>query len=351
MHWQKFGSYLGLTLLLIYTGRRYYGQVLKRALAFLPAPEADAAAVWACRFLILAVAAMVFLLARAGLDWPLGLLAVCTFLMMFLVMARINAESGLFYLQPYWQPMMLFLGLFGFAALGPRTVALLALLCAVFTIDPRECLMPFVVNALRICDRLAIRPAGVGWASAGVFALALAVAVPLVLWANYNYGMFTNDTWAADRVPNMTYQVVERSVTTLTPAEREQADRRTAWSRLRAMRPNRRFLVAAGAGVGLVLLLSALRLRLARFPLHPIMFLVWGTYPLGLFSHSFLLGWLIKRAVTRYGGGHAVYRKATAFMFGVVAGDLLGGLIFMAVGALYYAVTGFAGPEYRIFPS
>ena len=81
------------------------------------------------------------------------------------------------------------------------------------------------------------------------------------------------------------------------------------------------------------------------------MFLVWGTYPLGLFSHSFLLGWLIKSAVLKYGGGQPVYRKATDFMFGAVAGDLLGGVIFMAVGVLYYAVTGFAPPEYRIFPS
>ena len=63
-----------------------------------------------------------------------------------------------------------------------------------------------------------------------------------------------------------------------------------------------------------------------------------------------LLGWLIKLIVLKYGGGRWLYRGAIGFVFGAVAGDLLGGLVFIVVGAVYYAVTGFRPPEHRIFP-
>ena len=80
------------------------------------------------------------------------------------------------------------------------------------------------------------------------------------------------------------------------------------------------------------------------------MFLTWGTYPLGLFCHSFMLGWLIKAVVTKYGGGREAYHKAGRFMYGVIAGDLLGGLIFMIVGAVYYYLTGDQPLHYMVFP-
>jgi len=116
------------------------------------------------------------------------------------------------------------------------------------------------------------------------------------------------------------------------------------------MGPDTRFLWSAGSGVALVLVFGALRLRFPRFPLHPVMFLVWNTYAMWMFSYSFLLGWLVKRSVTRY-GGRAAYRQTTRFMFGVIVGDLLGGLIFMIISAVYYYVMGVTPTTYRVFPS
>ena len=93
-----------------------------------------------------------------------------------------------------------------------------------------------------------------------------------------------------------------------------------------------------------------MRLRFTWWPLHPIIFLVWYTYPMACFSHSFLLGWFIKMLVTRLGGGQT-FRRGRALMIGIIAGDLLGGLVFMVVGAIYYAVMDAPGEAYRIFPS
>jgi len=348
--WQRFGSYLGIGVLIAYTGRSYYRAVLAEAATFRRRPSADAPAVWACRILIVAVAAMVAILTALGLDWTLAILAVGMILMLFVVMARLSAESGLFFCQPWWQPMGVFVGLFGLAALGPRTAIILALLSAMLTIDPRECLMPFLVNGLKVCERLKVRPGRVAVASGGVFAVALAVAVVVALWANYNYGMFSRDKWAAENVPDMTFKVVEDSVSKMTERQLDAAAAMGPLDRLAAMRPNRAFLWSAGIGLALVGVMSVLRLRYARFPLHPLIFLVWGTYPVGVFHYSFLMGWMIKAVVVKYGGGRQTHDRARRFMFGVIAGDLLGGLIFMVAGAVYYGYTGYFPPEYRVFP-
>jgi len=55
------------------------------------------------------------------------------------------------------------------------------------------------------------------------------------------------------------------------------------------------------AGLGLFLIFSLARLRLSRWPLHPVIFLVWGTFPANRFAFSLLLGWLLKSAMIHLG--------------------------------------------------
>jgi hypothetical protein len=100
--------------------------------------------------------------------------------------------------------------------------------------------------------------------------------------------------------------------------------------------------------VALVLLFSFLRLRFSWWPLHPVLFLVVATHPMARFNHSFLLGWAIKEAVTRW-GGQRTYQQCKPFMIGLIAGDLLGALVFMVTGAVYYAITGQKPPQYHAF--
>jgi hypothetical protein len=94
-------------------------------------------------------------------------------------------------------------------------------------------------------------------------------------------------------------------------------------------------------GLALVLAFSMMRLRFRWWPLHPIFLLVWGTWTSGLFCFSFLLGWVIKQAVTLIGGGSA-YHRTKPLMIGVIAGNLLADLIRMMVSTVYYLITGYA---------
>ena len=68
------------------------------------------------------------------------------------------------------------------------------------------------------------------------------------------------------------------------------------------------------------------------------------------FAQSLLLGWVIKTGVTKFGGGKK-YHELKPMMVGIIAGDLLGGLLFMIIGASYHAMTGRQTPiQYQIFP-
>lgn len=342
--YQRFGSYLGMAIMLAYAGRRHYLGVLRAALTFRAAPSVERYTVWACRAFLLCAGGMAALLAWHGLDWPLAVLLVALMMLMYLVIARIIAETGLFYVEPWWQPAGVLFGLMGYAALGPHSIVVLGLACAVLCINPRECLMPFVTTALKITEDTGVRPARTGPAMGAVFVLALAVAVPVVFWANYNYGAAGRAWWIDTAIPQMPYEITQQAVNELRASGQLAASEALGtWGRLAAARPSPAFLWGTGIGLGLVVLLSVLRLRLAWWPIHPVLLLVWGTNPLGMFSDSFLLGWMVKSATVALGGSRA-FRKGKALMIGVIAGDLLGGLLFMGIGATYYFVTGLRPP-------
>ena len=53
-------------------------------------------------------------------------------------------------------------------------------------------------------------------------------------------------------------------------------------------------------GVGLVFACYALRLRFTWWPIHPALFLVFGTFPANRICFSFLLGWACKACFFKY---------------------------------------------------
>jgi hypothetical protein len=352
--WQRFGSCLGIALVLAKTGRRYYGQVLKAAFGAGGGDRIEPYAAWACRFLLLAMAGAVGLLTSLGLDWPLAILLVLLIMLFFLVAARFSAEAGLFFITSLWQPAAVLMGLLGGFALGPKALVIIGLVTMVLAFDPRESLMPFMVNALKLGQGAGLRPSRIGPAAVGVYLMALAVALPTTLWVSYKLGAGSakryeteNKTWAA-----LTFNATERVMTQLKNGNQLQTSLDLdGLERLTNGQPSKVFLTSAGLGLAAVLAFSLLRLRFTWWPIHPIMFCVWGTQSMKALSASFLIGWAIKGLLARIGfltGGRLARIKTV--MIGLIAADLVAGVIFMAIGAIFYALTGRTPPEYYIFP-
>ena len=364
---QRYGSYLAMLLMVLYTGRRYYADVLKGAFGIRRGADVPDYAVWACRFLMAALTGLVLLMVAAGLDWPFAVLCVFLIILIQLGLTRINCESGMFLNLPRWQPLGIVVGLFGAAAVGPKAILIVGIVSIVFTIAPWESLLPFFMNGLKICSDAKIKPARVGVSATGVYVLGLVVAVPAVFWAIHNYGIRQEPAqWSTVTLPKYFYEAGDKKVNELkneaklsfsedlTTNQRLKEGGRDLWKRtwntLKVWDWNPdQFVLAAGLGFGVYILVSFLRLRLPWWPLHPVIFLIWGTRQIAEISASFLIGWMIKTAITNLGGSQT-YRRTKTLMFGIIAGDLLGGVIFMGIGFVYYLITHKPAPDYLIFP-
>lgn len=339
-----FGGYLAAAAILFYTGRRYYASLLA-ALVRPASPNTPApGTLWACRIGLLAAGGMVVLLIRAvDLHWLPALLFVLLTGLIFLIVCRLSVETGLFFLQPMWHAVGVMQGLFGLPALGPHALTALGFLCTIVTIDPRVCLLPLAANALRVGDSARLAPARLGWAMAAAVLLALVAGTIGTLYTQYSFGASGLYIWS-DFCVQYPFEVLLKELPSLPPGDLIEKGQ-FAFSRIA---PAKHFLPAAGVGFVGVLVLSALRLRYPRWPIHPVLFLVAGTLPSTLFWGSFLAGWLAKTAVLRFGGG--AYERAKQFFIGLIAGEFAIGLLSMLAGLTYYLATGLKGPAFRVHP-
>lgn len=355
---QTFGSYLGMGLIILYAGRNYYWAVLRRALALPAKQQVPHYSVWSARvFLVCMIGAVLWLAhpALGGLDPMLAVLVMLLITLMLLVVGRINAETGLFFIQPGWPVVGVTVGMFGMEALGPKMFIIMGLTVMVLAADPRESIMPYILNGLKLSEKTGDTPGKlIPWMATALL-LGLAVGLPAVLWAQYNWGVNAiADDWGANKIPGFTFASASQEMDKLRAAGTldEATQEMSTWERLRHIRPENRFVVAAAIGLGLVLLLNSARLRWNWWPIHPILFLVWISNPMAHFAPSFFFGWIIRTIVVKLGGGKS-YQKVKPIMYGLIAGDLLGGLLFMGLGAGYYLEHGKKLPAdkiYQIFP-
>jgi len=347
--WQRFGGCAAFTLILLYVGRNYYWNLIKRALSFTQQEGVSDYEAWAARILLGVLVAMVLILWQLGLGLPMTIMVIAMVMITFVIVARISAETGLFFIQPRWQALGILMGLFGYYALGPEAIVIVGLVCVVLCFDPSQALMPYFVNALWACDTLKVKASRVGWSASASYVIFLVVAVVATLWANYNWGL-NQHPFFTDRTPKMTFQAADKVVSHLEPMDKLQgSEQLDPWERITKIDPNPKFLWAVGIGFALVLGFSMMRLRFTWWPLHPVIFLVWGTWPSVRLGQSFFLGWVIKVIVTRL-GGNATYQATKPLMIGVIAGDLLGAGIWMLVGGIYYYIFRLNPASYWVFP-
>uniref|UniRef100_UPI003750F0EB DUF6784 domain-containing protein n=1 Tax=Armatimonas sp. TaxID=1872638 RepID=UPI003750F0EB len=97
--------------------------------------------------------------------------------------------------------------------------------------------------------------------------------------------------------------------------------------------PDLRGLAAIGFGFAFTGGMMFLRARFLSWPLHPVGYAMANTNTMTSTWLPFLIAWLLKILVLRYGGADT-YKKFAPFFLGLIAGDLLGGGLTTAWGAL-----------------
>ncbi|OQC12611.1 MAG: hypothetical protein BWX73_02754 [Lentisphaerae bacterium ADurb.Bin082] len=348
--WQRAGSYIAMFFMLMYTGRNYYRYLLVKAFRPLAADEPERANVWATRLLMVAFVLMTYLVWRLGLELPFALITVFLTLLSFVVVSRISAETGLFFIQPRWTIFGLLLAGLGTYTFSPEAQVICGLVCVMLCIDQCQAFMPFLTNGLRLCDRAGVKPAKAGVTSMAMYTVAVVIAVVVIIVAVYEFGAPTNMNWHYQRIPTMSFRSALPEVLQLKSIGcLEEVAALPWWSRLSQIAPKDMFVGAFSFGIIVVLFFSFLRLRVPKWPLHPVMFLLWATYPMAMTCHSFFIGWMLKKAAVRF-GGIRMARVLRPLMIGIIAGEIIAAVIFMIVGFLYYLNTGQKPLPYRWFP-
>lgn len=296
-----------LCLLVVWTGRQWYGRVLLAAVGRNSSPEARAAAPWIW-VLLAAVATLAGTLVAAGATIGASVAVALIAFGGMLALARVVAETGTPYVSFGNDGRLggIILGVVG-PVVGPAALMPLLLVGYVIGQGDRERLLPHVLHGLALHDRSGGPDRSnrlllmIGITCIGAAVLAFMAMITLARFR----GGDNADPWPS----NMWrwFAIQGAAVLDDPSAAAERASR--TWIA---------YLVGAlaVAAVGLA------RLRWTSWPLHPIGLIVIGGWVTKMCWASYLIGWLVKLAVTRY-GGQALYVRLFPVAVGIMAGEAL----------------------------
>jgi len=353
------GAYFAMFGMIIYLGRNYYARVFRAALGGRRHETLDPDVVRAARILIAAWLGMVLLGCVAGLNiWMSGMFFT-SIVVLYLVLARISAESGSPLVQARWKPADFFFKLFGATAIGPYSLAIMGLLTTALASDPREALTCFLANGFKVAEREKVRNGRLAGVILMILLPCLVVAFLMALWVNYS-GRGT-DSYALTWPPRRTFDRVASAVAEISrePGLLDKVcrvEKTEGWFSLEGLRFRlEHWKIKPGVlpwlafGIGAVLISYYMRLRFTWWMIHPVLFLTWNTWATRCFWASFLLGCLIKSAVVRFGGGK-MYHRLKPFFMGGIMGEIVIAAAIMAFNVWYFFHTGDNPKNYYIFP-
>lgn len=334
------GGYVAFALILAFTGRTYYGPVLLKALGLGKRLPQERQSVLAARVFLLAYAGMIVILRALGMDLLIAFLYVTFVLLMFLVLTRLICESGIPVLTPSWVPGDLMVKLLGPAAVGPGALVFVYFLGSILTTETKQSMMPFLATGIKVADDAKIPTARFLRAIHGAMLVALLVGFCATLWYAYSYGPPRGSTVELEKAVRHLFTLKDTGQLAASTATHGLA-------KLKLVRGDSGVNSFFLSGLVVVLIAYMLRFRFSKWPIHPLLFLLIGTWTAYCTWASFLLGWGIKTVVVKMGGGKA-YNQLKPLFIGVIMGELLACGIMILTAFIYRLVTGEAPVSFNI---
>jgi hypothetical protein len=197
--------------------------------------------------------------------------------------------------------------------------------------------MPYVSTSLKVADDVEVKRKPLTGVILGAVVIALVIGFLVSFWTYYNFGGM-GDGYGSVYVPKTTFSQSVKPFTDLSQTgQLQKADAASGFAKLGLLSFDGEVWSFLLAGAGMVILFSMIRFRTTKWPIHPILFLVWATYPMGMMYYSFLFGWAAKELIVRFGGGE-VYEKLKPMFIGIIMGELIAGGISIIFAFLYYFV-------------
>jgi hypothetical protein len=290
--------------------------------------------------LLAAFAGSVVWLVWAGVSWHWAAAAVLLLLWSATGVTRLVSESGVFFLQMSAHPAQLLSAAFSPVALGAGNFVLLNVWSRAFVFDwYRSCPMINVAGALHLGARAGLRLRSLLWGMAAALLIVFTVGFGV-----FYYGAYTTAGGARTfGWPFAGHPQSESAAVAFKAKQLESYQQRSAAAEAqgrpltapppRIARADRAYLTWLAVGALVLALFLFLRSRLFWWP-HPIGFVMWmGLWPLVQMWFSYFLGWLVKLLIVKF-GGQREYLRWRPFFVGIIVGEALATLFWLAVAAL-----------------
>ena len=305
---QGTGAVLAISALSLWSGRRHLARAAR--IAFRRRSGSDDAAEpipyrWSLLGFALGFAWLVYICWAAGSRLVVALAIIAFLLVYYLTWVRLRAETGLGFF-PY--PLFLHQSIvvpFGTGAFTSREMIVINAVHWAYHGggDSFEIVPGNALESVKIGDAAGIRMRPVVIAMMGGLVAAIALGAYLGLAGTYRWGFLNMGPRGIEHELRVYSWALHEHFTT--PGGSDVAG-----------------TIAMGAGALVTLALGAMRLRFWWWPLHPIGYLAAHTWVMYMYWSPFLIGWLAKTLVARY-GGLRLYRRTVPLAVGAIAGDLL----------------------------
>ena len=320
----QFGAWFALAAAMLWVSRRHLWEIVRSTFGRGSGEDRDEYLPYRVALvgLVASVVVCVVWMMAAGAGVGGAIVSVLVMHMLFVVIARIVAETGLLFIFAPWTGIDLM-------AVSPgvfshQTFVANLMVHKVVAHDMRECLMPFAVNSLRLADgsaRIAKRTL------VGLLLATVIVAMVASAWSHgrltYTHGGRNLDEYGMRGVPRFAF---DHAAFYPTPASH-----RGAAGRL----PSYLF------GAAVLGALSALRLWWTHWPLHPIGYIMANMWTVRVVWFSLFLGWALKALILRYGGA-AAYNRNRPLFIGLIVGEAI-------IGTLWMSLVWLLGPSGHVF--
>ena len=308
---QATGALVALSLWALWTARRHIARALRVAFSRRPSSEdSDEPLTYRWAFLGLAVCSswLVAFFVLSGCRFSFGLAYVALLVGLYLAYARLQAEGAL---DPFfwWFNDIAAMGVGMRNLLPQETLALYTMNWAGAPLPSRifsACSLN-TLTSFKIADADGTNQRRLAQLLAAAFAVALALGMFVTLTAMYHHGF--SRTSAAKGDYFVTWALLEDGYAMWHDITDEEG-----WQLGAVL-----YMVAGGV---VTVFFGLMRLRFVWWPFHPIGYLLANSIPQAMGTFPFLIAWISKVVVTRY-GGLRLYRATIPLAIGLIVGDLL----------------------------
>ena len=175
-------------LLMLYTGRHYYWNTLRRSLFFRTRDNIEDHAIFGMRIFLIGTFFFIVQLVWLGIDWQLAIPYTLFIIMVHVAMSRMVAETGVFNIGTYVYPGVMLWAFLGASAMGPRILLILFLVSTMLVSGPGWAPMPFIVQAFKFVDMSDVKIRRVAQWGVGILVLSALIAIPATIYWSYDSG-------------------------------------------------------------------------------------------------------------------------------------------------------------------